>query len=77
MMLSLPRMFNFFNGLPHRPPSRAEPFATPEGQPLSATPATDSPGFLQGEFASFEPDLTTEIRQVLGEQAARRAGDVP
>jgi hypothetical protein len=39
-------------------------------------PSADSPGFLHAGFTPFEPDLTNEIRQALGEDAARRAGDV-
>jgi hypothetical protein len=60
MMLSLSRLSGLFNGLPHLPPA--------------ASPRDESPGFLHAGFASFEPDLTQEIRQGLGESAARDAG---
>jgi hypothetical protein len=66
-------MFNLFNGLPRPSPGLAE---TPDRPALPPRPA-ESPGFLQAGFAPFEPDLTHEIRQALGEQAARRAGDMP
>jgi hypothetical protein len=75
MMLSFPRMFSLFNGLPHLPPRIAQPDAAADRQ--HPTLLDESPGFLRAGFAPFEPDLTHEIRQALGEQAARRAGDVP
>ena len=74
MMLSLPRMLSRSNGLPHLPPHLAQPIEASGPQPKRAA---DSPGFLHAGFASFEPDLTDEIRQGLGEDAARRAGDEP
>ena len=76
MMLSCPRMFSLFNGLPPPPPRPSQPIEAAGRQPLVPPPA-ESPGFLHAGFAPFEPDLTHEIRQALGEQAARRAGDVP
>jgi hypothetical protein len=70
-------MFSLFNGLPHLPPRIAQSDAAADRQhPTPRLPA-ESPGFLHAGFAPFEPDLTHEIRQALGEQAARRAGDVP
>jgi len=77
MMLSFPRMFSLFNGLPHLPPRIAQPDAAADRQHPAPLLPDESPGFLHAEFAPFEPDLTHEIRQALGEQAARRAGDVP
>lgn len=74
MMLSLPRMFSLFNDLPHLPRRLAELIEVPDRQPPQA--GTESPGFLHSGFVPFEPDLTQEIRQALGEQAARRAGDL-
>ncbi|HTB42504.1 MAG TPA: hypothetical protein VK741_02675 [Acetobacteraceae bacterium] len=74
MMLSLPRMFSLFNGLPHLPRRRAELIEVSDRRPPQA--GTESPGFLHSGFVPFEPDLTQEIRQALGEQAARRAGDL-
>lgn len=75
MMLSFPRMFSLFNGLPHLPLHDASPTEAP-GRHHPAPPP-ESPGFLHAGFAPFEPDLTHEIRQALGESAARRAGDEP
>jgi hypothetical protein len=75
MMLSLPRMFSLFNGLPHLPLRLAEPIEASERRPPRV--GTESPGFLHAGFAPFEPDLAQEIRQGLGEQAARRVGDAP
>jgi hypothetical protein len=72
MMLSLPRMFCLFNGLPRPSRGPAQP-----GAASDRPPPDDSPVFLHAGFAPFEPDLTQEIRQALGEQAARRAGDAP
>ncbi|MGA3403317.1 MAG: hypothetical protein ABSC95_29225 [Acetobacteraceae bacterium] len=77
MMLSLPRMFNLLHGLPHLPPRLAQPTAAPGRRPTASPLPAESPGFLHAGFAPFEPDLTGEIRQALGEEAARRAGDVP
>jgi hypothetical protein len=68
-------MFSLFNGLPHLPLRLTEPIEAFD-RPPPRSPA-ESPGFLHGGFAPFEPDLTQEIRQGIGEQAARRAGDVP
>lgn len=77
MVLSLPRMFSRFNGLPHMSRRPARPLE-PGHPSLGPSPLADeSPGFLHGGFAPFEPDLTGEVRQALGEQAARRSGDVP
>ena len=79
MTLSLPRMFSLFNGLPHLPHRLTQPveaYGRPASAPSPSLPA-DSPGFLHAGFAPFEPDLTDEIRRGLGEEAARRAGDVP
>jgi hypothetical protein len=78
MMLSLPRIYNLFNELSPASTRPTPPTQAPGRPPHSASPpAADSPGFLHGGFAPFEPDLTGEIRQALGEQAARRSGDVP
>jgi len=78
MVLSFPRMFSLFNGSSPASQHLAPPAEAPGRQPHPASPpATDSPGFLHGGFAPFEPDLTGEIRQALGEQVARRSGDVP
>jgi len=76
MMLSFPRMFSLFNTLPHPPLRLAQPIEAPVRRPPALPPAA-SPGFLQAGYAPFEPGLTHEIRQALGEQAARHAGDVP
>jgi hypothetical protein len=69
-------MFSLFNGLPHPSRRSAEPLES--GRPPSGpSPFPDeSPAFLHAGFAPFEPGLTGEIRQALGEQAARRTGDV-
>jgi len=77
MMLSLHRMFNLLNSLSY--PSRHPrwPVETSDRQPPTRALPAGSPSFLHPEFAPFEPDLTQEIRQALGEQAARSAGDVP
>jgi hypothetical protein len=75
MMLSFPRMLSLFNGVQHLPPRLAEPNEASNWRPAQSR--TGSPGFLHAEFIPFEPDLTQEIRQGLGEQAARRVGDVP
>lgn len=75
MTLSLPRMIGLFNSLSHRPPT-AQGLIASHWQPAALPPA-ESPGFLHAGFAAFEPDLAGEIRQALGEQAARREGDVP
>lgn len=78
MVLSLPRMFNLFNGLSPASPRFTTPAEAPDRPANCASPPeADSPFFLHGGFASFEPDLTGEIRQALGEQAARRSGDMP
>ena len=77
MTLSFPRMFSLFHGLPHLPPRIAQADAATDRQHQTPRLPAESPGFLHAEFAPFEPDLTDEIRQALGEQAARRAGDVP
>lgn len=79
MMLSFPRMFGLFNGQPHPRRPLTQPTEAPDHQQQHAKPllAAESPSFLHPGFAPFEPDLTNEIRQVLGEDAARRAGDVP
>jgi hypothetical protein len=74
MMLSLPRMLSLFNGLPHPPLRIAEPIEASDQRP-PRLPA-ESPGFLHAGFAPFEPDLTHEIRQGIGERAARRMGDL-
>jgi hypothetical protein len=71
-------MFNLFNGLSPAAQRLAPPAEAPGRKSHSASPpATDSPCFLHAGFAPYEPDLTGEIRQALGEQAARRSGDVP
>jgi hypothetical protein len=84
MTLSLPHMFSLFNGLPHSPrhnvppvePSVQPPIAPSAQHPAPLLPPW-APGFLHAGFAPFEPDLTKEIRQAPGEQAALRAGAVP
>ncbi len=78
MMLSLSRISSLFNGLPHLPHRLTQPEEGARGELRSASPLPpDDPGFLHGGFAPLEPDLTGEIRQALGEETARREGDVP
>lgn len=76
-MLSLPRMFSLFNGLPHPSPHLTQPAEAPDPRHPNPLRTGESPGFLHAGFAPFEPDLTQEIRQALGEQAAHRAGERP
>ncbi len=77
MMLSLPRKFSLFNGLPQRPLRLNEPVETAHPQSPMAPRPVESPGFLPAGFAPYEPDPTQEFRQAPGEQAARRAGAEP
>jgi hypothetical protein len=78
MVFSVPRMFRLFNGLPHVSYNLAQPAAVRCRRPPTPSPPPDeSPAFLHTEFIPFEPDLVQEIRQALGEQAARRTGDAP
>jgi hypothetical protein len=77
MMLSLPRMFSLFNGLPHPPHRFVQPIAAPDQRRSPPLQQDGCPGFLGAGFARFEPDLTHEIRQAVGEQAARRVEDRP
>jgi len=77
MVLSLSRLSSLFNGLPHLPHWLAQPVEGSRRQPPVASPLPpDDPGFLHAGFAPYEPDLAQEIRQGLGEEAARREGDV-
>jgi hypothetical protein len=75
MTLSLPHMFSLFNSLPHLSRCHLPPVEPSARHPEPLLPPR-SPGFLHAGFAPFEPDLTHEIRQALGERAARRVGDV-
>jgi hypothetical protein len=78
MVLSLSRISSLFNGLSHLPHHLAQPAADSGVAAAGASPPpADDPGFLHAGFAPLEPDLTGEIRQALGEEAARREGDVP
>ncbi len=77
MMFSLHRMFSLFNGWPHLPHRPAQPIEAPDRQSPAPPPPAESPGFLHPEFAPFEPDLTQEVRQALGEEAARHVGEAP
>jgi hypothetical protein len=71
-------MFSRFSGLSHLAYPLLQVDAPGSRQPAApAQRAADGPVFLHSEFAPFEPDLTGELRQALGEAAARRVGDVP
>ena len=76
MVLSLPRLSSLFNGLPHLAWCISQ-LEEASGRQCPPSLPADDPRFLHAGFAPLEPDLTGEIRQALGDQAARREGDVP
>jgi hypothetical protein len=73
MILALPRMFNPFAALPH--PSLTASMGSRRA--AAASRGDEGPVFNHAGFATLAPDLTGELRQALGDQAARDAGDVP
>ena len=72
MMLSYPRMLNWFNGLPH--PLHGS--LAPATQQLALMEPTDTPSARQAGLAPLEPGLASKIRQASGAHPDRRAGGV-